>query len=427
MSRRLRLLFFGLVALQLLSILGFAAYQEIILRTGQEVVLQTVPVDPRDLFRGDFVILRYEISTLSSQDLCCIQGLERGDTVYVRLREAASGDKWEAVAAERQPDPDWPTYIRGKVTRSDRRDNQVTLRVEYGLESYFIPEGQGWSIERAEDVKVRVAVSDRGAAVIKELLVDGKPWQPGVKRSGRRERDAANAEHQDVQRAVLAMMGDNQIGSLPNPVKSPTHDMSAFPDTTAPEARGMDRDGKAFALGDGVGWVLFGTDVSANGANATSDQVNYMAAQTTRCAYTVSARGTVARAGGPLGCVPEGPPSRISEDADTELQFVQRAVFAMMADNELGSLPNPVTFPTNDMSVFPDITAPEARGMDRRGNAFAQGDGAGWVLVGADVIANGANAASDQVTYLATQTTRCAYSVDASGTVTRAARPAAGC
>jgi uncharacterized membrane-anchored protein len=425
MRPRLRTLFFGLVALQLLSILGFAAYQEVILRTGQEVLLQTVPVDPRDLFRGDFVILRYKISTLSSQDLCCIQGLERGDTVYVRLLEAKSGDSWEAVAAARQPDPDWPTYIRGKVTRSSSTSTGLTLSVEYGLESYFVPEGQGMSIERAGDVKARVAVDDRGAAVIKELIVDGQPWQPGVKLSGPRERDAANTELQNVQSGVFNMMRDNRLVSLPKPVTSPTHDMSAFPDTTAPEARGRDKGGNAFALGDGVGWVLFGMDVSANGANATSDQVNYMAAQTTRCAYTVDASGTVALTGGPLGCVPEGPPRRIGTDADAELQLVQRAVSAVRVDNGLGSLPNPVTFPTNDMSAFPDNTTPEARGTDRNGIAFAQGNGAGWVLVGADVIANGANAASDQVTYLAMRTTRCSYTVDAGGTVTRAQGP--GC
>lgn len=33
-----------------------------ILTSGREIVLETVPVDPRSLFRGDYVTLRYAIS-----------------------------------------------------------------------------------------------------------------------------------------------------------------------------------------------------------------------------------------------------------------------------------------------------------------------------------------------------------------------------
>ena len=64
MERRMRLTSFGIVALQLVFILGLVAYKEVTLRFGTEVMLQTVPVDPRDLFRGDYVTLRYGISTL---------------------------------------------------------------------------------------------------------------------------------------------------------------------------------------------------------------------------------------------------------------------------------------------------------------------------------------------------------------------------
>lgn len=42
------------IALQVLAVLVFAGVREVTLRTGTEVVLQTVPVDPRDLFRGDY-------------------------------------------------------------------------------------------------------------------------------------------------------------------------------------------------------------------------------------------------------------------------------------------------------------------------------------------------------------------------------------
>ena len=45
----------GLVALMVVDRVN-------ILRTGTDVTLQTRPVDPRDLLRGDYVTLSYEIS-----------------------------------------------------------------------------------------------------------------------------------------------------------------------------------------------------------------------------------------------------------------------------------------------------------------------------------------------------------------------------
>ena len=47
---------------------------EITLKTGREVLLKTVPVDPRDMLMGDYVILNYEISQVpidNSQNFTC--------------------------------------------------------------------------------------------------------------------------------------------------------------------------------------------------------------------------------------------------------------------------------------------------------------------------------------------------------------------
>ena len=46
-----------------------------------------------------------------------------------------------------------------------------------------------------------------------------------------------------------------------------------------------------------------------------------------------------------------------SEASDTEFSNVQAAVQAMMVDNGLATLPNPVGVATSDMSAFPDSTS----------------------------------------------------------------------
>ena len=55
-------LFLLVLALQSAWILGTAFTQERILRVGQIILLETQPVDPRDLLRGDYVRLNYRIS-----------------------------------------------------------------------------------------------------------------------------------------------------------------------------------------------------------------------------------------------------------------------------------------------------------------------------------------------------------------------------
>lgn len=51
---------------------GFVSYQSItnetLLKEGTLIKVKLVPVDPRSLLQGDYVILRYDISTISDLD-----------------------------------------------------------------------------------------------------------------------------------------------------------------------------------------------------------------------------------------------------------------------------------------------------------------------------------------------------------------------
>lgn len=157
--------FLLVVALQVLAILAFAGVREGMIQTGREYVLETRPVDPRDVFRGDYVILRYDISSLN---YCCYQA---GETIYVMLEER--NGVWHADGHDRQPPTDGRPFIRGQVTRVPT-ENGRPIDVTYGIESYFVPEGQGRAIEEQirqpnSQVRVRVTVNGRGEAVIRGL------------------------------------------------------------------------------------------------------------------------------------------------------------------------------------------------------------------------------------------------------------------
>lgn len=152
-----------LLGFQGVVLVGMAAAEELGLRAGTEVTLQTVPVDPRDLLRGDYVTLAYEISTPNST-----ARFEVGDRVWVHLVE--SGDRWVAQGVARERPDRWDAAIRGTVA------DRSPLRVSYGIEAYFVPEGRGHEVERAADVDAVVSVDNAGRARLRYLIVDGARW-----------------------------------------------------------------------------------------------------------------------------------------------------------------------------------------------------------------------------------------------------------
>ncbi|MBY9051603.1 GDYXXLXY domain-containing protein, partial [Pseudomonas fluorescens] len=70
--------------------------------------------------------------------------------------------------------------IRGRVNYScgSGRTFCDKLTIKYGLESYFVPEGEGKTLEQARNQQkllVVASVLPSGRAAIKRLLLDGKP------------------------------------------------------------------------------------------------------------------------------------------------------------------------------------------------------------------------------------------------------------
>jgi uncharacterized membrane-anchored protein len=160
-----------------------------ILRSGTEVRLATAPVDPRDLFRGDYVILSYKISTLDPAALDGEKALKRNQTVYVRLAPGADGfAEAKGIYFTKPALATGESLIEGRVTSTsscltgadgepDCKLGTRAIRVAYGLESYFVPQGTGKAIERTERKRIEIvaAVAASGQAAIKRLLIDGKP------------------------------------------------------------------------------------------------------------------------------------------------------------------------------------------------------------------------------------------------------------
>ena len=165
-----------------------------ILRSHDVVTLKSEPVDPRDLFRGDYVVLSYAISRLALDGLPGDKDLKQGDTVYVEI--SPKRDTWLAEGVWRKPPTpaDGNKIIRGRVAGVTKnvprvqpthsgRDVEETpcpecemVTLAYGIESYFVPEGQGRKLEEernARALSVDVAIGRDGEAAIKGVRLNG--------------------------------------------------------------------------------------------------------------------------------------------------------------------------------------------------------------------------------------------------------------
>ena len=114
---------------------------------------------------------------------------------------------------------------------------------------------------------------------------------------GRGEVEAAETELSNVQSSVTAMMVDNLISELHNPIleANATNNMAAFPDTSAVAVDKLtDLNGDSYqAFLDKDGYILYQHDLWADGA--TDNLVNYVATATTAGTYYVDSSGTVYR------------------------------------------------------------------------------------------------------------------------------------
>lgn len=149
--------------------------------TGRIVTLQVVPVDPRDMFRGDYVILSYKISRLDLNQLPGDSDFEGRGAIFVTLED--KGGVWDAVSVARKMPSVAASQavIRGEITSAYRKaqeDKETTVSIDYGVESFFVPEGKGRPIEderNKDNVTVDVALGPDGRAAIKTLKINGQP------------------------------------------------------------------------------------------------------------------------------------------------------------------------------------------------------------------------------------------------------------
>lgn len=154
-----------------------------LLKAGREITMPVQPLDPRDVFRGDYVTLGYDISTLTKAKAPTgkLDGFGSGSTAFVTLSPQPGGGWSVSGVSEDFPAqvPASDVVLKGRVKSAWARadGSEKTLNVRYGIETYFVPEGTGRDLEskvRDHKIEAIVAVGADGTAAIKGLVVDGE-------------------------------------------------------------------------------------------------------------------------------------------------------------------------------------------------------------------------------------------------------------
>ncbi len=171
--------------IQILMMIGVPAQAIYTQLTGQSVILKTIPVDPYDPMRGYSTTLRYDISDVKLlktlpgwKDLPTVEDnsrnyekpkqprpriLKPGSTIYVTLEQDRSTKSstilqpWKATAisaklpAQRSPEK---VILKGVVNSSSFSSQFV----DYGLETYYMPEDRRNEVNQA--IRDRKAVAE---------------------------------------------------------------------------------------------------------------------------------------------------------------------------------------------------------------------------------------------------------------------------
>jgi uncharacterized membrane-anchored protein len=182
------------ILVQFLVLGWMACEREWIVRNSPTVWLRTAPIDPRDLFRGDYVTLGYEISTIPAEkfgpaltrhmtDLAKrhaddpYSGRRREIVLYAALQVHPESGVAEIAAADLTP-PASGLFIKGRVRPYLSPVQSGLTGVAYGIDAYYVQQGKGKELERRAPegapagvqvpMEMQIALGRNGTAVLKD-------------------------------------------------------------------------------------------------------------------------------------------------------------------------------------------------------------------------------------------------------------------
>lgn len=164
-------LFIGIaILLQFFILVGEYVNAATPLWFGDEVRIKTIPVDPRSLFRGNYALLRYEISSIHADEFPKDINYRKGTIVYVVLKKG-NDDLYEYSGISLSK-PGTGAFIRGRL-QNRRYNSRNNFRLKFGVEAFFAPKEKALRLEKelsGGGIAV-LKIDSNGKAAIKDIVV----------------------------------------------------------------------------------------------------------------------------------------------------------------------------------------------------------------------------------------------------------------
>lgn len=152
-----RSLVFILVA-QVIILAVWAAPYVIAILFGETVYLRARVLDPRDPFRGDYIVLTF---LDLPREATGIRGVRNSGRVFLNF--VKEGEIWKPGTLSDQPPQG--LYLTGKVSR------EYPYYIKWGIEEFFIEEGTGLKFEAAKELRVTLKLGPGGVGVLTKVEI----------------------------------------------------------------------------------------------------------------------------------------------------------------------------------------------------------------------------------------------------------------
>jgi uncharacterized membrane-anchored protein len=146
------------VVFQVALLLGMIAYRQYWVATGEKILLRTAPVDPRDIFRGDYVNLGYEISTLDLGALGTKESFKPNEKVYIILEKNPDG-VFSAKSISKEL-PKGGKFIQGHVQREVQSTRLEVVLRDDSENLHELKPRWFWNVKKGE--RVTFCLDERG-------------------------------------------------------------------------------------------------------------------------------------------------------------------------------------------------------------------------------------------------------------------------
>jgi len=138
---------------------------------GEEIILKAAPVDPRDVFRGDYIELKYEIENIRENQLKDIEIINDDEIIYgfAVLKPSNGYYKLDFITRDK---PKKGIFLKCHVSKNNKFNNRkFEFKADYNIDRFYVKENTGQDIEdvsKMGDLLCKIKVYN-GNSILMEL------------------------------------------------------------------------------------------------------------------------------------------------------------------------------------------------------------------------------------------------------------------